>query len=77
MATEKGITLTADQLRALKITGIVLSAIGTVAGAYHGYARNKSVGWALGWAMLGGAFPFVTVPVAFAQGFGERKRLTR
>ena len=42
------------------------------AGAYHGYKRNNSVGWAIAWAMLAGAFPFVTLPVAAAQGFGQR-----
>lgn len=41
--------------------------------AYHGYRRNQSVGWAIGWALLGGAFPVITPAVAFAQGFGQRK----
>lgn len=49
-----------------------LGTLGTVLGAYHGYARNQSVGWAIGWALLGGAFPFVTIPVALAQGFAKR-----
>lgn len=50
-----------------------LAAAGTIAGAYHGYKRNNSIGWAIGWGLLGGAFPFFTIPVALAQGFGERK----
>jgi len=50
------------------------SVAGTAIGAYHGYKRNESVGWAIGWAFLGGLFPIVVVPVAFAQGLGERKR---
>jgi hypothetical protein len=50
------------------------SLAGTAVGAYHGYKRNNSVGWAVGWALLGGLFPIVVVPVAFAQGLGERKR---
>lgn len=51
-----------------------LAYAGTAVGAYHGYKRNDSVGWAIGWALLGGAFPFIVIPVAFAQGFGERAR---
>jgi hypothetical protein len=52
-------------------------AIGTVgagAAAYHGYKRTGSVGWAIGWALLGGMFPVVTIPVALAQGSGKKKR---
>lgn len=41
--------------------------------AYHGYKRNDSVGWAIGWAFLGGLFPIITPVIAFAQGFGQRK----
>lgn len=49
------------------------SLAGTALGAYHGYKRNRgSVGWAIVWGLLGGAFPIITVPVALAQGFGER-----
>ncbi len=43
------------------------------AGAYHGYKRNNSIGWAIGWALLAGFFPIITVPVSLAQGFGKRK----
>lgn len=50
-----------------------LSVAGTAIGAYHGYKRNDSVGWAVGWALLGATFPFITIPVAFAQGIGEAK----
>lgn len=39
--------------------------------AYHGYRRNKSVGWAIGWSILGSTFPIVAIPVALAQGFGK------
>jgi hypothetical protein len=42
--------------------------------AYHGYKRNNgSVGWALGWGLLGGLFPIITPAIAFAQGIGKRK----
>ena len=43
------------------------------AGAYHGYRRNKSVGWAVGWAVAAGFFPLITVGIAAAQGFGKKK----
>ena len=51
-----------------------LSIAGAAIGAYHGYKRNDSVGWAVGWALLGSAFPIVVIPVAFAQGIGDRAR---
>lgn len=61
---------TLDKLAvAYKIAGTVAA----VAGVYHGYKRNDSVGWALGWGILAGAFPLVTIPIAVAQGFGKRK----
>ncbi len=40
---------------------------------YHGYKRNDSVGWALVWGIFGSIVWPITVPVAFAQGFGKRK----
>jgi hypothetical protein len=51
----------------------VIGMAGAAAGAYHGYKRNNSVGWAIGWALLGGVFPIITVPVSLAQGFGKKK----
>lgn len=50
-----------------------IAVAGTALGAYHGYKRTESLGWAVGWALLGGLFPFITVPVALAQGFGKRE----
>jgi hypothetical protein len=47
---------------------------GTGLGAYHGYKRNNSIGWGIGWGLLGGMFPLFTLPVAFAQGFGKRAK---
>lgn len=44
------------------------------ASAYHGYKRNNSTGWAIWWGLMGGLFPIITVPVAFAQGFGKRSK---
>ncbi len=42
--------------------------------AYHGYKRNNSVGWAIFWAIIGGAFWPIAVPVALAQGFGQERK---
>lgn len=39
----------------------------------HGYARNKNVGWGLGWALAGFAFPFFTGAIAVVQGLGKSK----
>ena len=44
------------------------------ASAYHGYKRNESIGWAVGWGLLGGLFPVIVPTIAVAQGFGKRKR---
>lgn len=39
---------------------------------YHGYKRNRgSVGWAVAWGLLGGAFPIVSGVVALAQGYAK------
>jgi hypothetical protein len=43
------------------------------AAAFHGYRRNKSVLWAVIWAVLAGVSPLVTTGVAVAQGFGKPK----
>lgn len=49
------------------------SIAGTGLGAYHGYKRTKSAGWALGWGLFGAVVPIIALPVMFAQGFGKRK----
>lgn len=52
----------------------ILSAASVGVSAYHGYKRNNgSIGWAIGWAMLGGLFPVITPAIALAQGLGKRK----
>lgn len=62
-------------VKALIIAYNVLGIAGMGLGAYHGYKRNGgSVGWAIGWGLLGGIFPIIVIPVAFAQGIGKRKR---
>jgi hypothetical protein len=54
--------------------GKVLSMVGAAGGAYHGYKRNDSVGWAIGWSIFGGAIPVLAIPIAVAQGVGKPKR---
>ena len=51
-----------------------LSMISSAACAYHGYKRNGSFGWGLGWGLLGGMFPIITPTIAVAQGFGKPSR---
>lgn len=49
-------------------------ALGTLAAgacAYHGYKRNDSAGWAVGWALFGSVAPILALPIALAQGFGK------
>jgi hypothetical protein len=52
-----------------------LGAIGLA--AFHGYRRNTSIGWAIGWAVAAGVSPptssIVVVALAFSQGFGKRR----
>jgi hypothetical protein len=43
------------------------------ASAWHGYRRNRSVGWAIWWALMGAMFPVVTPVIGVAQGWGKRK----
>ncbi len=37
---------------------------------YHGYKRNKSIGWAIAWALVPSV---IGIPLALAQGFGKPK----
>ena len=53
--------------------GAAIGVAGAALGAYHGYRRDNSVGWAIWWSLMGAAFPIVTIPVALAQGFGQPK----
>jgi len=50
---------------------------GAALGAYHGYKRNDSVGWAIAWSLLGSIAPVIVIPVAYAQGIGKRKGRSR
>lgn len=60
--------------RTLAVSYALAGVAGTAIGAYHGYKRNDSVGWAIGWALLGGLVPVIVIPLAFAQGIGKRKK---
>ena len=54
-------------------TSYVLQLGAVVADTYHGYKRNKSVGWAVGWAVAALFFPVITTTVAIAEGFAKPK----
>lgn len=56
--------------KVMYVAGVAAS----MAGAYHGYKRNNSVGWAIGWAVLTGVAWPIAVPVMLAQGFGKPKK---
>src|SRR5258706_3519186 len=51
----------------------VLALTSMAASTYHGYRRNKSIGWALVWGVAAGIFPVVTPVIAVAQGYGKAK----
>jgi len=66
-----------EERRGFGPVGIIWSLLATAsaaASAYHGYKRNDSVGWAIGWFVLGSLFPVVTPVVAIAQGFAKPKK---
>lgn len=48
-----------------------MAAVG--AGAYHGYKRTGSAGWAIAYGILTGLFPLIGGGIILAQGFGKRK----
>lgn len=53
----------------------VIAMLSVGVSVYHGYKRNNgSIGWALGWGLLGAFFPVITPAVALAQGLGQRKK---
>ena len=56
------------------VIGWGLTMGGAAAGAYHGYKRNNSIGWAIVWSFMGGILPVITIGVAAAQGFGKRAK---
>lgn len=58
----------------IRILWSVASTVSFAACVYHGYKRNNSVGWAIGWGFLGAVFPIITPVIAVAQGFAKPKR---
>lgn len=46
---------------------------GAAIGVYHGFKRDNSVAWALGWGVMGATLPVLTIPLALAQGIGQPK----
>jgi hypothetical protein len=57
-----------------RMTWGILATASFAASVYHGYKRNDSVGWAIGWGVLGAIFPVITPTIAVAQGFAKPKR---
>lgn len=45
----------------------IATVCGTAAGAYFGYKGTDSIVWAACLAIAGGAFPFITIPLAVTQ----------
>lgn len=44
-----------------------------IALTYHGYRRTGSIVWALLYGLAGRVVPIAAVPIALAQGYGQRK----
>ncbi len=56
------------------VVGTSVMALGAGIAGYHGYKRSGgSIGSMLGWGLLGGIVPIITVPVALAQGYAKRR----
>lgn len=75
--TAKAMVPTVQQPKATlwqKMHTPTLRGVGGLTAAYHGYKRNKSIGWAIGWSLLGGLSPLLTNVIAVAQGFGKPKK---
>lgn len=51
-----------------------VATLSAAASGFHGYRRNRSVGWGLWWFVMGSLFPVVTPTIALAQGFGKPKK---
>lgn len=44
---------------------------------YHGLKRNDSIGWGIGWGILGSMFPVVTPLFAVYEGFAVPRALSK
>jgi len=76
--TSQPTSQTADQIQQqslgdvhLSTFQILLSTAGMGFAAFHGYRRNRSVGWAIGWGILGAIFPIITNVIALAEGYAQ------
>ncbi len=49
------------------------STVAAIALVYHGYKRTGSIFWALVYGVAGKVFPIEAVPIALAQGYGQKK----
>lgn len=50
-----------------------VSTVAAIALAYHGHKRTGSIFWSLVYGLAGKVFPIEAVPIALAQGFGQKK----
>lgn len=69
-------SLRGDDPVAVSVTSAGSPALKTaaaVAMTYHGYKRTGSLMWALIYGAAGKLVPLIAVPVAAAQGFGQKK----
>jgi hypothetical protein len=71
--TSTAIATTSPGLTFWRVTSMAAGA----ALAYHGYKRNRSVGWALVWGLAGGIVWPAGLAIAFAQGFGKSATVAR
>jgi hypothetical protein len=73
LGPDESAAVTADVMSKVLVWQMIIGVVGATAGAYHGYRRNKSAGWALAWGVFGYFLPVIALPVAFVQGFGKRR----
>lgn len=55
------------------INSPTVSTAAALALTFHGYRRTGSLIWALVYGIAGKVFPIEAVPIALAQGFGQKK----
>jgi len=55
------------------VTSEPVKTAAAIALTYHGYRRTGSIVWALLYGFAGRLVPAAAVPIAVAQGFGEKK----
>jgi hypothetical protein len=56
-----------------QLTSSNIKTAAALALTYHGYKRTGSIVWALVYGTLGKVLPLAAVPIALAQGFGQKK----